>query len=61
MDVGKYETCAKFNQKSLNSMVVGTCQSFFNFSDKIPNYFHISRIFNVLPNFPFTTSEMIRD
>ena len=28
VDIGKTETCAKFQQKILNSMVVGACQSF---------------------------------
>ena len=37
VDIGKQETCAKFQQKILNSMVVGTRQletEVFNFSDK---------------------------
>ena len=28
VDVGKWETCTKFQPKILNSMVVGACQSF---------------------------------
>ena len=28
VDIGKWETCGKFQQKLLNSLVVGACQSF---------------------------------
>ena len=34
VDIGKYETRAKFQQKILNSMLEGACQSFKFFRQK---------------------------
>ena len=34
VDIGKYETCAKFQQKILNSVVAGARQSFQFFRQK---------------------------
>ena len=43
LDITKKKTCAKFQQKILNSIVVGARQS-FNFSDKNPSFLEIIEV-----------------